>query len=672
MGWMLVTTAAWALAAASARAASIAYVTDMPVFSALAPCAQSALSYNILSQTYDKCPEAATDLQSCVCTKNNNFASISSKISLSISYSCGSSASDDQTSAQSVLSAYCNPSATISFPSPTAVSAYITDLPEFDYLAPCAQSALKYAVGTMTYYNCLSDAPELASCACNKNQNSLDVSRIINTSAKYSCSGHTADISSAQAMFAAYCAMNAGTTKLPLPSKPPGDMTYYITDLPQYSSLAPCAASGLSYAVQWQSASLCPGGPQALASCVCLKDGMTNEVLKTITSSVKYECSSTALEDVSSAVAIYNYYCSAAAGQVTAAGITNSVEQSYPASRATGSGAQQTGGSGSNNGNSNGNGGSSGGNGTSGSSQGGNTSSSGPSTGLIVGAVVGGIGGLALVGAIIFFIIRTVRKNRPDSLRIPDTAPGADDPPVPLVPYGKQELHSESLPAPPPPASPSPSTLKVAGAGASPNRASNVSPVSTAAFSPPPPSAPTTVVPGPFQPQLPGSGLYAPPPAHTSELYGQGAPSPHRPELAGQGAMFAPPPPQNMSELQGQGTQFHNAAPNRPELAGQFAYAPPQGLPQQGVPQQGGYSSPVPSPHQVQSGYPLPSPQPGYPQGPYAPPPQGYYAGTPPPQAAQGYGMAPPPQQGGMQASWQSGPVPGLHEMDGGGHGVAR
>ncbi len=63
----------------------------------------------------------------------------------------------------------------------------------------------------------------MASCACNKNQNSLKVSQIINTSAKYSCSGHTADISSAQAMFAAYCAMNSGTTKLPVPSNPPGD-----------------------------------------------------------------------------------------------------------------------------------------------------------------------------------------------------------------------------------------------------------------------------------------------------------------------------------------------------------------------------------------------------------------------------------------------------------------
>lgn len=46
-----------------------------------------------------------------------------------------------------VLSAYCNPDAVVSFSTPTAVSAYITDIPEFDYLAPCAKSALRYAVG---------------------------------------------------------------------------------------------------------------------------------------------------------------------------------------------------------------------------------------------------------------------------------------------------------------------------------------------------------------------------------------------------------------------------------------------------------------------------------------------------------------------------------------------
>ncbi|KAL2136443.1 hypothetical protein VTI74DRAFT_3676 [Chaetomium olivicolor] len=155
-----------------------------------------------------------------------------------------------------------------------------------------------------TYSRCPTEAPALASCACAKNQNSLAVSSLINTSAKSSCSGHMQDVSSAQAMFAAYCAMNNGTTSFPVPTNPPGDMTYYITDLPQYSSLAPCAADGLRYAVQSQSYNVCPGGPQALASCVCLKEGMTNEVLKTITSSVKEGCSSTATEDVSSAVAV--------------------------------------------------------------------------------------------------------------------------------------------------------------------------------------------------------------------------------------------------------------------------------------------------------------------------------------------------------------------------------
>lgn len=49
---------------------------------------------------------------------------------------------------------------------------------------------------------------------------------------------------------------------------------------------------------------LCPGGPQALASCVCIKDGMSAEVLKKITSSVKWSCSSTASEDISSAAAV--------------------------------------------------------------------------------------------------------------------------------------------------------------------------------------------------------------------------------------------------------------------------------------------------------------------------------------------------------------------------------
>lgn len=46
-----------------------------------------------------------------------------------------------------MLSLYCDPSATVNFATPTAVTALITELPEVGYLAPCASSALKYAVG---------------------------------------------------------------------------------------------------------------------------------------------------------------------------------------------------------------------------------------------------------------------------------------------------------------------------------------------------------------------------------------------------------------------------------------------------------------------------------------------------------------------------------------------
>ncbi|KAK3303372.1 uncharacterized protein B0T15DRAFT_272618 [Chaetomium strumarium] len=646
-------TAILTLAVASARAASIAYVTDLPLYSALAPCAQSALKYGVQTQTYSACPEDATALQSCVCTKNNNLASIKSKVSVSISYSCGSTASDDQASAQTVLSAYCNPDATVTFQSPTAVTDYITDIPEFGYLAPCAQSALRHAVGTVTWDSCPTDAPGLASCACFKNQNSLVISQLINSEAKQSCSGHTVDISSAQAMFAAYCLMNNGTTSFPVPTNPPGDMTYYITDLPQFSSLAPCAASGLSYAIQSQTYRLCAEGPQALASCVCLKDtSMTNEMLKSITSSVKYSCDATASEDVSSAVAVYNMYCDAAAAKVTAAGVTNSVEQSYPASRAP-AGPNQTGGSGtgtgsgSGSGSGSGNGGSNG-DGSAGSAEGNSTSgSSGPSTGAIVGGVVGGIGGLALLGALIFFVMKRVRKGKSGALPVPDTANPANRPPGGPVGFGgKAELPSDSAAASPPPPSPSPSTLKV---GAVPARGDTVSPVSdnTSSAKSPPNQAElsgqsTLYPPMPNRPELLGQSAAAPPPPspNASELYGQGSPSPNRPELQGQGAMYPPPPP-NMSELQGQGSQFQHPDPNRPELAGQYSYPSPQSPPV--------YPSPVPSPQPQQ----MQAHQQVY-----------HHPGTPPVGGPAMYGQPHP------QASWQAGPVPGYHEMDASGPGV--
>jgi hypothetical protein len=104
-----------------------------------------------MRQTADACGEAVTELQSCVCTKNNNFNAISTSISSSVKYECGSTASDDQASAAQVFSAYCNQDSTITFASPTAsiVTQYPSDLPAYSNLAPCAQSGVSYALQSM-------------------------------------------------------------------------------------------------------------------------------------------------------------------------------------------------------------------------------------------------------------------------------------------------------------------------------------------------------------------------------------------------------------------------------------------------------------------------------------------------------------------------------------------
>lgn len=164
-----------ALSASAAIAQDVVYVTDLTIFTALvcslsfvshlimehevcisravltstvqAPCAASAVSYNVQAQTYDNCPEAVEDLQSCVCTKNNNFAAVSKAISSSVSYSCGPTATQDQASAATVLEAYCSQGDEFSFPEPeTSVTEFITDVPGFGDLAPCAASGLAYVV----------------------------------------------------------------------------------------------------------------------------------------------------------------------------------------------------------------------------------------------------------------------------------------------------------------------------------------------------------------------------------------------------------------------------------------------------------------------------------------------------------------------------------------------
>jgi len=118
--------------------------------------------------------------------------------------------------------------------------------------------------------------------------------------------------------------MGAGSTVFASPSYLPGAVSYYITDMAEYSSLAPCAQSAVSEEVLSQTADACPTAPLDLVSCICVKDRNSQSVSSRLASSVSYSCSSTASADVSSALGVLDYYCSAGKGLVTPKGITAS------------------------------------------------------------------------------------------------------------------------------------------------------------------------------------------------------------------------------------------------------------------------------------------------------------------------------------------------------------
>ncbi|KAH7028021.1 uncharacterized protein B0I36DRAFT_146374 [Microdochium trichocladiopsis] len=531
---------------------SIVYVTDIEIYTSMARCAQSAVSYNVMSMTNSACGEAVTDLQSCICTKNGgaNSAAVSKGISSSISYSCGSTASDDLSSAMVLYNGYCNQASIGSFPKPTRpVSVQITDLPAMQDLPPCAASALSYAVMSMTYDLCPEDPSLLQSCVCSKNQNSLRVSQIINSSVKYSCSPITADISVAQGVFAGYCGLGAGVTSFPVASPPPGQMTYYITALPQYSALAPCAQYGVSYGVMTNTYDLCPKDPAGLASCVCLKTGMPNIVSKIITSSVKYSCDSTATDDISSALSVWDYFCSAVKAEVSAS-VTESVSTAPHTGVLGGGGGSmpsQTGTS--NSGGNGGNGGNGGGGslgGSTGNPTGGNTDPERkPNIGAIVGGVVGGIAVVVLAGVAIFFCMR--RKNaanaQVDQAMAQNNLLNNPPPVVAASPSGgKSELDASAVAL-------RPGTAGSAHSG-TPGIPTSISPVSASHTPELRPHGP--YAPPPPMPEMPAQYAYAQQPQQPSkpELHGQE----YRPELYGQQA-FRP-------ELQGQSTYYPQQPPN--------------------------------------------------------------------------------------------------------------
>ncbi|KAI1177117.1 hypothetical protein F4777DRAFT_227624 [Nemania sp. FL0916] len=488
----LLALAGWSVSIVAAT--DIVYVTDLSIFTVLAPCAQAAVSGIIDYETVDNCPTAAAELQSCICSKNT----------------CGSTATDDQASAATILNAYCNQDAITPFPSPShTVSQYVVDLPAYHQLAPCAQTGLGGIVLGMTWDKCQADASLLATCACEKNQNSAWASSQIESSVKENCEGHTEDVASAQAVFSGYCGLVEGTTSFPTTSDPPGNVNYYITALKEYQALASCAQMAVSAHVLELTQDLCPTGAKALASCACLRSDMTGPISSSITSDVRYYCSPNPPDDISSALDVWDLYCSAAKGLTTPAGITQTVPDDTSASETQSSrGVQQT--------NKPGASGASSGGSANGTTPAGQMTTS-SNTAVIAGAVVGAVVGTALIAVVAFLLYRRSKKAQQAAAAAGPDVPESDKP----------ELDSTSV-APPPThgGSPSPSIMK--------HRMENSSPISAI------------------------SSPYAAPPM--PELHSQ---NPATPELQGHSNTMTPP----MSEL-------HSQAPRTPELQGHDTVSP--------------------------------------------------------------------------------------------------
>jgi hypothetical protein len=231
-------------------AQDVEFVTDLDAYSLLAPCAADAISSIVAEQTqYNTCDGGVTELQSCICSNTALAKNVTSSIEDKVKSSCGGNGdSDDQMSASRVIAKYCDPKLKVEFPTPTTniVNAYITDIGAIENLPPCASSALESAVMTMPESRCPTGAVSLyAPCVCSKDVVVEDISFYISLSVGEKCS-NDADVTSAFKLYTNYCNMNKGKTSFEMPKNPPGDMTYHITGLPEFSSLNSCVRSQVS------------------------------------------------------------------------------------------------------------------------------------------------------------------------------------------------------------------------------------------------------------------------------------------------------------------------------------------------------------------------------------------------------------------------------------------
>ncbi|KAL2694865.1 hypothetical protein Neosp_001454 [[Neocosmospora] mangrovei] len=174
------------------------------------------------------------------------------------------------------------------------------------------------------------------------------------------------DQASASTVLKAYCDQD---WKVEFP-KPKYPVSSYIDEISAMTELAPC-------------------GPQALASCLCLKNSVSKAVSSTLSWEIKNRCHTNMLDNLSSANAVLDYYCSAAKGEVTATGIA--VSQTESASTRAGSGSMAT---------------------ETNTSDESESKSKGPKAGVIAGAVVGAVVGVLLGGGLVFFFMRKRARSK--------------------------------------------------------------------------------------------------------------------------------------------------------------------------------------------------------------------------------------------------------------------
>ncbi len=189
---------------------------------------------------------------------------------------------------------------------------FLTEYPQVAALDSCASKGFINAANGLTNdCNTLLGPTAFASCACQKDQNSDSVSEQIVSWVTYFCSSTaTQDVTSAVGAFSSYC---AAVPPKPTPAAilPPTLATLpSLTALSTAVTLPPCAASAMRAAVAGVTYDVPPLANVAdQASCACVKNKNSAAISSSVVSWVQYFCSSTATEDISSALAAFSTYC---------------------------------------------------------------------------------------------------------------------------------------------------------------------------------------------------------------------------------------------------------------------------------------------------------------------------------------------------------------------------